>query len=117
LVGLSLSSDETTYQAPGTAIKYSVSITNSGDLEDTYDLTAVGTWLSQVNPISVTLESGETSDVVVTIAVPPDAQWGDEGTVVLTATSRLNTAVVAHVNLTTIVDVYQIYLPYASRPE
>lgn len=77
---------------PGTLITYSHTLTNTGNVTDTFNLTAATSlgWLVSYEPISVTLTPSETVQVTVVVSVPVAAAPGDQDDTVITATSTFN---------------------------
>jgi uncharacterized membrane protein len=80
---------------PGVVVTYSHTLTNTGNLEDTFNLGVVSSlgWFSQVSPGSVSLLPGATAAVVVTVTVPGAAQPGMENVTTVTAVSTVDPAV------------------------
>jgi uncharacterized membrane protein len=95
--------DESAKALPGTTITYSVAITNLGTVTDTFALTAVGVWTTNVEPTSVMLLPQETAVVLVSTDVPAEAVFGEIDTAVFTITSTTDTSANDSVSLTTIV--------------
>jgi len=75
---------------PSDTISYTFTITNTGELADTYNLSTSSTWSSSVTPSSLSLDSGQSSDIVVEHTVPIDASvgMGDSGTLTASAVSK-----------------------------
>jgi hypothetical protein len=101
---------------PGSTVTYTVSITNTGDATDTFDLTLSGnSWTSDLSETSVTLDAGESTTVWITVEIPGDATDGETDTVTVTAESVNDPTATSSVDLTTTADVvvtgYVIYLP------
>ena len=74
--GLTLAVDETTGNAnPGSSVDFSVTVTNTGNGEDTIDFQTMGAseWSPTLSESSSTLASGSSSQVVFTLTVPSDA--------------------------------------------
>jgi len=77
--------------SPGETLTFTVTVKNTGDAEDTYDLTVDddagwGPTLSQ-NSLA-NLESGESRTVTLTVTIPSDAAEGDSTEITVTATPR-----------------------------
>jgi len=110
--GVALTPDHNDSGAPGVVVSYTHVLTNEGNYTDTFELTWQNeheSWDVKVNdatsqPILVTLESGETRPVTVTVAVPGSGVIsGTVNTTVVTATSQTNDSVWATtVNTTTV---------------
>ena len=102
---------------PGDSVTYTLWITNTGNVEDTFNLTAAGIWAADLSAPSITLASGASGWVTATVAIPGDADDGDMDTTTFTATSQSDAAATASVDLTTtaVISTYHLYLPYISR--
>ena len=75
--------------APGTTVTYTLRITNTGNVADSFDLVATGnTWTTAV-PASVgPLAAGAGTDVEVSVDIPTGAGDGDFDVATITATSQ-----------------------------
>lgn len=94
--------------APGTTVTYTLSITNTGSIEDTFDLTVSGVWTATLSASNVTLAAGAATAVQVWVEVPDAAAVGASDVTTVTAT---NSAVTATAQLTTTAEaVYSILL-------
>jgi hypothetical protein len=93
----------------GESATYPLTITNSGYADDTYDLSATGTWASTVyqadctTPAStVVVASGDSADVCVQVAVPAGATDGATSDTTLLVASQGDPSVTAQATMTTI---------------
>lgn len=93
--GVTLAPDNQSNGQPGQTITYTHTLTNSGTLTDTYDLTAVSTqgWFQTISPTTVLLTPGASQPVTVTVLIDPAATNGQIDATTLTATSQGNPAV------------------------
>jgi len=89
LVSVSISPDNQDGE-PGGTLTYTVTVTNNGDITDTYDLSASDTevWGLSLSQDTVTLDSGENGSIILTVSIPGTAEMGTEDTVTVTATSQ-----------------------------
>ena len=74
--GLTLAVDETSANAnPGASVDFSVTVTNTGNGEDTIDFQTMGAaeWAPTLSESSSTVASGDSSQIVFTLTVPSDA--------------------------------------------
>ncbi|MCL4263291.1 MAG: DUF4397 domain-containing protein [Anaerolineae bacterium] len=104
----------------GTTVTYTVWVTNTGNVEDTFDLTATGVWDATPSVASVTLAAGGTTSVMVTVDIPAGVEDGDMDVTTFTATSQSDASATDSVDLTTtavVVDTtIYIYLPIILKP-
>jgi len=88
---------------PGQSATYTLTLTNTGDAADSFDLTASGnTWPGVIiSPATVTnLAAGGTASITVTVPVPADA-GGASDVVTITAVSQADAAATDSLDLTT----------------
>ena len=97
--------------APGETVAYTVMVTNTGTVTDTFALVASGnSWPTSVQT-SVTLGPGEGTAVTVEVAIPATAAEGDTDAATITATSQMNGAVAHRASLLTQVALRDTFLP------
>lgn len=80
----------------GENLIYLVTVTNTGDLADTYDLTAEDDagWSVELAVGSCMLDPGESrSGIRLTVTIPENAESGDSTTVIVTATSQADPSI------------------------
>ena len=75
---------------PGTSFSYTVTVKNTGSIDDTYTLSAVGAegWSVSIEPTSLILAAGATGEATLSVVVPPDAEEGTVMTTTVSATSQ-----------------------------
>jgi uncharacterized repeat protein (TIGR01451 family) len=75
---------------PKDELKFTVTVKNIGEAEDSYDLTVsdVPGWKIQLDDNMLTILENENTTVTVSVTVPSDAVEGDSTTITVTATSR-----------------------------
>ena len=100
----------------GSAVTYTVWITNTGNAADTFDLTTTGSWNADPSAATITLAPGASGSVLVTVDIPASAAAGDTDVTTFTATSQGDGTSSAGVALTTTAVVpppstYYLYLP------
>jgi fibronectin-binding autotransporter adhesin len=90
--GVVIDPDHTTLVSQGTVITYTHTLTNTGDLADTVDLSVDSSqgWATLLTPISVTLMSNQTATVRVRVTVPGTGVGGVTDVTVVTAQSSLS---------------------------
>jgi len=113
--------------ARGSALSYTVTITNTGNVVDNYDLTVSDNsgWGPTVSPIALMVPAGENRTATLSVTVPTNAIGCTEDNVTVTATSQIdnkvkdNDSCVAHAEVVRGVEVliypgYQSGLPGAT---
>ena len=98
---VSLTPDQAEEALPGTTVTYTVWLTNSGNVTDSFNISATGDWTTAVSPTNATLSASDSIQVWLWAEVPVDALYGAMNTAVLTATSTNDPAAIANTNLTT----------------
>ncbi len=88
----------------GSTVTYTVHITNTGNMIDTFDLDATGTWTTTA-PATIELGAGEMGMFYVTVEIPADADDGDSDMATVTATSQGDNTESNSVMLTTTAEV------------
>jgi subtilisin family serine protease len=107
--------------APGTPVTYTLWITNTGNIVDTFDLAVSGnSWDAMPSAANVTVAAGATMSVTVTVDIPADADENDMDTATFTATSQTDDTATDSVDLTTTAvipepEMFYLYLPYIAR--
>jgi len=83
--------------APGETLTYTVMVTNTGNVEDTYDLWASDnadpSWNPTVSPTSLELGAGKDGEAALTVTIPSYAAGGDSTRITVTATSMEDSTV------------------------
>ncbi len=102
--GVAFAPDRAAQAQPGAIVTFTHTLTNTGEVTDTFALTLSGGWATLLTTTPLTLPAGATAPVQVQVAVPTDALSGTVGTTVITATSQRDPAVFAAV-----VDVVTVY--------
>jgi subtilisin family serine protease/subtilisin-like proprotein convertase family protein len=107
--------------APGDTVEYSLTLTNTGNATDTFDVSFAGnTWDVHLPETEFMLGAGESAVVVVHVTIPMNAEDGDMDAVTVTATSQGDMDTSASSVLTTTAEVpapegYILYLPIVNK--
>ncbi len=80
---------------PGTSLTYTVTVTNTGDVLDTYELTTGDDagWSPTVSPSSINLSPGASGNVTLTIGIPETAESSTHDNIWVIAHSLIDDAV------------------------
>jgi len=98
LGGVSVSISPTSQSgANGATLNYTVTVSNTGNVDDTYDLTVSNDhgWELRLDAPTVAILAGESTTVTVSVTVPSTASEGDSTMITVTATSRADPSVSA----------------------
>jgi hypothetical protein len=107
--------------SPGETIVYTFTLTNLGNVVDSFTLEVSGTWTTTLSADSTgALDPGETFTFVVSVTIPLEAMHAEQDLAVVTATSEHDPQVSASAQATTTaivipVEVYLRYLPLAFK--
>ncbi|HKM24789.1 MAG TPA: NEW3 domain-containing protein, partial [Corynebacterium sp.] len=100
--GVELSPDQAKDGLVGTDVSYTLTVTNSGNVADSFTLTVDGIWAATVDPVTTqSLAPGESATLEVIVTVPDDAEAGDVDLTTVTATSVGDDSVSDTAQLTT----------------
>jgi len=111
--GADLQPDLTGHVPPGGIITYTHTLTNTGNVQDSYDLTltSIYSWQGSFStPSPITLAAGQAIPIALTLWIPPQVDPGIANTSIITVTSRSKASIFAWIADTTKV-VYQYYSP------
>ncbi|MBA7691642.1 hypothetical protein ES703_100193 [subsurface metagenome] len=80
---------------PGTTLSYSVTVKNTGDVEDNYDLTVSDNagWSLELENNLLEIPAGENKMTMLAVKIPGDALPGEEDEITVTATSMADPTV------------------------
>ncbi len=96
----------------GEVIPYTLTVTNQGNITDTYVLTFTSAAWEVVLPVGeLELGAGESADIVVLVTIPLDVQLGASDVLILTATCMAKPEVTDSATLTTTAFWYRMLLP------
>jgi hypothetical protein len=87
---------------PGETVEYTLTLTNTGNVPDTFEITFEGNdWDVYLPETSFTLNPGASTAVSIHVDIPEDALAGDYDAVIVTATSQGDENLTASSTLTT----------------
>lgn len=106
---------------PGTAVTFTVQLTNTGNVTDTFALVASSTWTATLSALSQTVGYDASALVQVVVRIPPTAVEGASDVITVTVTSQADGNVTASVLLTATalappVTYFYAYLPVVLKP-
>jgi uncharacterized repeat protein (TIGR01451 family) len=116
--GVELSGDAALSAEPGEVVTYTLTVTNTGDVADTYAIAISGETWSVTAPADVTVDAGlsSTFDVAVTIPADADDAEFDVATVTVTSVTDALATDAADLTTTAVIPEYFIYLPVVVKP-
>ncbi len=99
--------------APAELVTYTLTLTNTGEITDTYSIAVESGWGVDLSVISMTLGANNSDQFTASVTIPPSASPGDFDMAALMVTSQGDPAVSANSMLTTtaVVPGYKIFLP------
>jgi hypothetical protein len=113
--GVELSANDHAGGAPGATVSFAMTVTNTGNIGDTFSLVASGnSWVTTVTPASVTLGPGATANFTVDVTLPTGAMPGASDVATITATSQGDPNVLDSATVTTTV-LHIVSIPYMVR--
>jgi len=107
--------------SPGVVVTYTLQVTNTGNITDTFDVVISGHAWPTTAPATVdTLAAEESANVIATVSIPANAVGGETEIAIITITSRGDDTRWAMVTLTTITEMpeplpYDVFLPVILR--
>jgi len=99
----------------GVPVTYTLSLTNTGNTTDTFDISVVSGWQVDFEPLAGPLGQGEEMLLTIVVYVPLGISSGQIDTAVVTITSQGNTSHQVQMTLTTTTQWHCIYLPMSIR--
>ncbi|MCB8945535.1 MAG: M36 family metallopeptidase [Ardenticatenaceae bacterium] len=101
---------------PGTTVTYTLWLTNTGNLTDTYDLTTSGTWTTTTSLESATLAGGEGIAFMVWVTIPAEAEAGAMDTTTVQADGTASASLVLTTTAVAPPDEgFSLYLPFVTK--
>ncbi|MFQ5615509.1 MAG: hypothetical protein ACE5GO_03510, partial [Anaerolineales bacterium] len=98
---------------PGNTVSYTLWVTNTGTVPDTFDLAVSGeSWPTTLSDSSVFLNPGFGTSVTIRVGIPAGTSEGSNDSATITATSQFDTNVFDSATVMTTTQFgYKIYLP------
>ena len=91
-------------------MNYTLTLTNTGSMTQTFILSVEAIWEVQLSMTEIVLAPGSSETLLVYVHIPQAANAGDEDNATIVVTSTTGPAVSANAVLTTRVD-YRVFLP------
>jgi uncharacterized repeat protein (TIGR01451 family) len=109
--------------SPGATLTYTVTVTNTGSLDDNYSLTKSDTlsWSPSLSSSTLSVAAGASGTATLTVTIPSSAASGASDTVTVTATSQTDNTIsgndtcVASVSVENVVTGVQVSISPASN--
>ena len=99
---------------PGSRVTYTLRLTNTGNVTQTYALGLISTRPALLQPHSTTLLAGQGQDVQASVFLPPFLLENAD-TDVLVWYDTFTGTLAAYAQLSTLVEIHQLYLPVILR--
>jgi uncharacterized membrane protein len=105
-LGVDIEADSAASGLAGTMVQYVHTVTNTGDVVDTYEVTAVSAsgWTAVPEPTQLTLDPGQSDPVTITVSIPASALPGQSDETTVMARSVIDPAIADAVVDTTTVE-------------
>jgi uncharacterized membrane protein len=99
--------------APGAVVQYTLTVQNTGNVEDIFEFSVSGNDWAVTFPDPVTLAAGTWADVTVSVTIPIDAADGvyDDARITATSVGYPAQSDISVLTTTTVVEGYLVYLP------
>jgi len=78
--------------SPGATLKYTVTVANTGNVVDTYDLAMTDNagWNLELSSSTLTISMGGSEEIMLNVTIPGNAELGTADDIIITATSQLD---------------------------
>ncbi|NUM44933.1 MAG: carboxypeptidase regulatory-like domain-containing protein [Anaerolineales bacterium] len=101
---------------PGETLMYTFTLTNTGNLPDTFTLQVDSTWPAGLSAlITPLLDPGESYTFTLTVTIPMNAQVGENDLATVTVISQTDASVLATAQATSTAESFRVYLPLMRR--
>jgi len=81
--------------SPGTTLKYTVTVANTGNVIDTYDLAVTdgAGWNLELPSSTLTISMGGSEEIALNVTIPENAEVGTADDIIITATSQVDPSI------------------------
>ncbi|MCB9135041.1 MAG: proprotein convertase P-domain-containing protein [Anaerolineales bacterium] len=109
--GVMLSGDQVEVGVPGTLVSYTLTLTNTGNVTDTIDLSADYVWIPVLSDARFVLGAGVSTTFTVWVQIPDDVPNGSSDVATVIAISQNDGSATDSAELTTTAIFNRIYIP------
>jgi uncharacterized repeat protein (TIGR01451 family) len=110
--GVALSPSQSAEGRPGSTLVYTVTVTNAGQVSDTYQLSTLNAdWTSILSTSSVSLGAGASEPITLSVTIPHAVTFQSSDAITLRAVSQTDAEVFANTKITSTSVWWPVHLP------